>query len=225
MTWQGSVSDLHTALGPGWARRKRLEEVSLRLLGTPYCRDPLGGSPGETDPPAFSLHCFDCVTYVETAVAVALSSTVDEYVEQLHQLRYRKGSLFWADRLHYFSLWLESNDAKGVLEILAPYENPLREQKSLSTVSGLPIIRREIVAHPWDSAVIDARACIIGFVSRDAELDVFHVGIVAARGRLLRHASESAGKVIEEPLGEFLAQEDGKGLLMARLKEPGETDV
>jgi hypothetical protein len=194
------------------------------LLGTPYCKDPLGGAPGETDPPALSLHCFDCITYIETAVAVASSSTVDEYVRQLNVLRYREGSLFWADRLHYFSLWLESNEGKGVLEILVPRENPVREQKVLSTVSGLPIIRKEIEAHPWDAAAIDARASIIGFVSRRTELDVFHVGIVTDRGRLLRHASESAGKVIEEPLVQFLAREDGKGLLTARLREPGETD-
>jgi hypothetical protein len=220
VTRKYSISDLHAALASKWSNRQRLDEVSSRLLGTPYCSDPLGGSPGETDPPAFSLHCFDCVTYVETAVALALSHTPDEYVQHLTMLRYRGGSLFWADRLHYFSLWLESNEEKGVLEILVPEENVIREQKRLETVPGLPIMHTVIEAHPWDAIVIDAQASIIGFVSRRSELDVFHVGILADEGRLLRHASESAGMVIEEPLNQFVARENGSGLLLARLKEP-----
>ena len=222
MTWRNALSDLQAALRSKRSRRERFDEVSSHLLGMPYCSDPLGGAPGETDPPAFSLHCFDCVTYVETALAIALSHTLTEYVQLITKLRYREGSLFWTDRLHYFSLWLESNEAKGVLEILAPHEDGLRLQKRLQVVSGLPIIRRVIEAHPWNTRVIDPEASLIGFVSQRIDLDVFHVGILANGGQLLRHASESAGAVIEEPLNSFLAREDGHGLLLARLKEPEE---
>jgi hypothetical protein len=177
------------------------------------------------DPPAYSFHCLDCVTYIETALAVALSHTAEEYARQLILLRYRSGTLFWADRLHYFSQWLESNHEKGVLEILAPQENPVHEQKRLQAVPGIPIVPKMIEAHPWDATAVDPRACVIGLVSSRHELDVFHVGMVADRGRVLRHASESAGEVIEEPLIEFLTREEGSGLLMARLREPEEIDA
>jgi hypothetical protein len=219
MTWEGQLSALHAGLKTGLSRTERLEKVSRRFLGTPYCKEPVGGSPGEIDPPGFSLDCFDCATYVETAIAVALSTTTAEYIQVLTMLRYERGSRFWADRLHYFSLWLDSNEAKGMLEILPPKENVIRERKALRVVPGFPVCHKEIEAHPWDIAAIDARAGIIGFVSQQVELDVFHVGIVADGGRVLRHASASAGEVIEEPLSEFLEHEEGGGVLMARLRE------
>jgi hypothetical protein len=49
---------------------------------------------------------------------------------------------------------------------------------------------------------------IIGFVSRRPVLDYFHTGFAMLGSKselLLRHASESRGRVVDEPVQRFLA--------------------
>jgi hypothetical protein len=56
------------------------------------------------------------------------------------------------------------------------------------------------------------------FVSTRKHLDVFHAGILIRRGEdiLLRHATRSAGKVVEQDVGEFLRSNRMSGFILAR---------
>ena len=51
------------------------------------------------------------------------------------------------------------------------------------------------------------RGDVVGFVSRRSWLDYFHTGFVTFDGKgevLLRHASQSRGRVIDQPMKSFL---------------------
>ena len=67
------------------------------------------------------------------------------------------------------------------------------------------------------------RGDIIGFVSHQPDLDYFHTGFVAfARGGalLLRHASESRHRVVDERMERFLAHYSVRYVTILRPQEP-----
>jgi hypothetical protein len=64
---------------------------------------------------------------------------------------------------------------------------------------------------------------IVGFVSRQPELDYFHTGFVTlARDKalLLRHASETHRRVVDEAMERFLAQYGVRYVTVLRPQEP-----
>ncbi len=89
------------------------------FLGKPYREAPLEGRGPERLIADFAA--FDCVTLVETAVALALTVSAphpdfSRFASHLQKLRYRKGRVAgYASRLHYFTDWLADNEAKRVL--------------------------------------------------------------------------------------------------------------
>ena len=92
--------------------------ASSLLLGAPYRTSPLGEGPGaDPDPdPRFRLDAFDCVTLVETAMALGAATSVAGAERLLDDVRY-DGAPSWARRAHYAeSQWLPSLVRKGWLE-------------------------------------------------------------------------------------------------------------
>ena len=68
-----------------------------------------------------NLHCFDCFTFVENCLALALmiptrKRSWNDFTDILTRIRYRGGIVNgYASRLHYFSEWLADNVKKGFL--------------------------------------------------------------------------------------------------------------
>ncbi len=113
-----------------WARAEGLDTVDLgtavarigrRFVGAPY-------RPGTLDPPGpetlvVNLREFDCVTFVENALALARAARAPEpsfesFTRELERLRYRGGHRDgYESRLHYFSEWLADNARRGLLEL------------------------------------------------------------------------------------------------------------
>ena len=54
----------------------RIDAISARLIGYPYDANPLGGGPDLSETLTISLEGFDCVTYVETVLALARARSV-----------------------------------------------------------------------------------------------------------------------------------------------------
>ncbi|MFC1889276.1 N-acetylmuramoyl-L-alanine amidase-like domain-containing protein, partial [Thermodesulfobacteriota bacterium] len=63
---------------------------------------------------------------------------------------------------------------------------------------------------------------LVFFVSTRETLDVFHTGILVwgGTGLVLRHASRSRGRVIEEELAAFLAENHMAGVIVVRPLQP-----
>ncbi len=204
----------------------RVEAVSAALLGEPYVAHALVGS--ATEPEAFvtPLDGFDCVTYVESVLALARAGAPAGFVEELRALRYDGGRVEWKRRNHYMTVWVRRNARAGAVRAVAPGALGKRVEKRLSAVPGLPSSRARFAVVPKARlrAFLPrlANGDVLLFASTKAGLDVFHCGfLVLAGGSLrLRHASRSAGRVVEEDLSRFLAANRMAGLVAARPLDP-----
>lgn len=112
----GSIpSRLDAALAGHAAGAERAAWASSLLLGAPYRLSPLGEGSGVDPDPRFRLDAFDCVTLVETAIALGNARTVAEAERLLDDVRY-DGAPSYGRRNHYVeSQWLPSLERKGWL--------------------------------------------------------------------------------------------------------------
>jgi len=104
--------------------------VGELAAGTPYVPFTLetylesGGSPLQ-EPLSLSLTRFDCVTLVESCLAVARVArgdgrpTWDRFGLEIERMRYRGGERRgYTSRLHYFSEWITDGEKRGLMKNL-----------------------------------------------------------------------------------------------------------
>lgn len=123
----------------------RIESVSETLLGLPYRLGPLGEGPaGE----------FDCTTFVEHVMALALERDVRTALDvTLQKIRYQGGVVSYETRNHFTELdWVPNNVAAGFLKditfAIAPGQARIEtktiskrrwyEGKTLEDIQGFP---------------------------------------------------------------------------------------
>ena len=129
----------------GTLRADRLTDPSVPLgraavrvgelaRGTPYEAYTLeaylraGGDPLVVEPLTLWLTRFDCVSLVESCLAVARAAratadtpTWDAFAREIEWMRYRGGVRgSYASRLHYFSEWISDGARRGLLRDLGP---------------------------------------------------------------------------------------------------------
>jgi hypothetical protein len=104
--------------------------VGELAVGTPYEPFTLeaylkaGGSPRQ-EPLTLSLTRFDCVTLVESCIAVARMAgekrapTWERFGQEIERMRYRGGERRgYTSRLHYFSEWIADGQRRGLVKDL-----------------------------------------------------------------------------------------------------------
>jgi len=201
----------------------RIDALSRRLLGHPYKPDPLIGSAGTAEVLTASLDGFDCVTYIETVVALARASNVDDFIEWLRKIRYEQGRIQWRRRNHYMTRWISNNVRTAILRpVSAPNIPTVNYARILTVVLGLEPVRTRVKSVPKAAVPRLKRYMrsgdLIFFASTRRNLDVFHAGIIVCdRERvLMRHASRSKGVVVEQELSEFLKANRMAGVIVVR---------
>jgi hypothetical protein len=188
----------------------RMEFISRALIGSRYQANTLIGGPRRPEEFVVRDDAFDCVTYCEVVLAAALVRDPGEFDATLRRIRYRNGEVRWGERNHYFSQWSKRAVENEICRPV-PVDGAVSISKTLNwgnlgrrQVSMTAVPRAALMANGGKLADGD----IIGFVSRRPSLDFFHTGLVitAAKGDvLLRHASQSRRRVLEEPLARFVA--------------------
>ncbi len=130
-----------------WAARLRTEQlargdvptgraatrVGELAVGTPYVAFTLeeyiraGGDPTGIEPLYLSLTRFDCVSLVESCLAVTrvaddpAEPTWERFGREMERMRYRGGERRdYTSRLHYFSEWISDGARRGLLRDLGP---------------------------------------------------------------------------------------------------------
>lgn len=205
---------------------RRIDFISKALLGTHYRGYTLIGGPRLPERFVTRDDVFDCVTYCEAVLAAARVRKPDAYAATLRQIRYHDGAVTWRERNHYFAQWCANNIANDVCASVAlPGSEAIT--KTVNYMPALGARRLSLAAVPRASLLANkqllATGDIIGFLSQRASVDYFHVGfvVVAPGGDLwLRHAAKSRGRVIDEPLGRFLAVNRVKAVTVLRAREP-----
>src|SRR4030095_15186152 len=66
---------------------ERMAQLSEYFLGRPYIEGSLGGGPDSPEELRVSLDAFDCVTYIEVVLAMAISQTVTEFSDAIRRIR------------------------------------------------------------------------------------------------------------------------------------------
>jgi hypothetical protein len=201
---------------------ERIEKASARLIGRPYVENPLVGGPMLEEILTISLEGFDCVTYIETALALALSRSVNQFVKTIRELRYENGNVNWRARNHYMADWVARNQSRGRIVNITRGKESVRKTKTLGLVAGLPAKRVSFSCFPKRALSRVAHKIetgdIVLFASVKKRLDVFHTGLLIRRRDeiLLRHATRKVGAVIEQPLADFLKENRMSGFMLAR---------
>ncbi len=109
-----------------WTRYRDIPSLisyyAERQLGITYV-DGLLDEP-EEEQLVVTLDGTDCVIYVETSLALAMTtlqghSSFEAFRDNIRVIRYREGEIDgYESRLHYFSDWLATNEEKGFISIL-----------------------------------------------------------------------------------------------------------
>ena len=142
--------------------------VGELAVGTPYVAQTLeeyllaGGSPMRAEPLTLSLTRFDCVTLVESCLAVArVARAVGEprwesFAREMERMRYRGGERGgYTSRLHYFSEWMDDGARRGLVRVIGEEldgeadRRPLRfmsEHPDAYPAMAEPGVREEIAA-------------------------------------------------------------------------------
>jgi Protein of unknown function (DUF1460) len=200
----------------------RIDMISAHFLDRPYIAAPLRGGPGLPETLSANLDGFDCVTYIETVLALALSNSTEEFADVLRNIRYEGGEVDWLRRNHYMTGWVEKNEASGIVTNITEGAGTKKKTRLLNVVPGLEPAEVSFRCFPKNS-LARARGLmrtgdLILFASTKKELDVFHTGVLVVNGDevSLRHATRAAGKVIEEPLTRFLKNNGMSGFILIR---------
>ncbi len=201
----------------------RIDALSRNFLGHSYQPNPLIGSADTAEVFTASLDGFDCVTYIETILALARASTVEDFIEWLRKIRYERGRIQWEQRNHYMTQWIRNNVRQGIIKRVSATGVPiLRRERVLNVVPRLAAKRTRVKcvtkrAVPRLSAYLRT-GDLIFFVSTRKNLDIFHAGIIVRAGKrfLMRHASRSQGSVVEQELTEFLKANRMAGVIVVR---------
>lgn len=97
---------------------QRLLFFSESFLTMPYLSGALGEGPqGCFDQqPLYRHDCFDCVTYVNTVLALTFSATLDDFKQWMLRLNYYQAKPLYQHRFHFVSVdWNPNLQQQGIL--------------------------------------------------------------------------------------------------------------
>jgi hypothetical protein len=236
---------------------ERISSTTERLLGARYVLNPLGeGDAGGPDnDPRLRYDAFDCTTFVETALALALVDQSEQVAPLLDAIRYRDAVPSLANRRHFPAAeWIPDLVELGFLDditrdiagdavvaevtILNSEIWDRRRSKILSELpqERIPDGRFRLDIWPLAAARAGYRRIPSGTVLSTMRVDrprlpvrITHQGLVIVENEkhYLRHAAdEPFGRVIDEPLADYLDRISGYrewqvvGIHLARVQEP-----
>ena len=108
---------------PHLSHAERLEYISQAWLNKPYLLFALGeGENAAFDQhPLYRTDAFDCETFVDTVLALTLSTNINEFKQRMNQIRYQNGHVDFLKRNHFTGLeWNTVNHQQGFIKDITP---------------------------------------------------------------------------------------------------------
>lgn len=210
--------------GPGTRGWASISDISNRFLGKPY-------QTGAQDQDLYNLKSFDCVTYVNSVLALYRSNNEREFQQQLLQLNYYDADPLFEKRFHFMSVdWNLQNQQNNVVrDITETFSGvkfasgdidkpnwflkqtgkiPAGCQKVFARIPYLPIQQalNNLDKIPHESIVEIVRPNWDLREKIGTQLHVSHVGfaIREKNNLLFRHASSEAKCVTDIKLSDYL---------------------
>ena len=122
--------------------QNRIEIFSASFLGLPYGDGgPLGeGETGRYDQdPLYRFDTFDCTTFVETILSLALTRDVFSFEKKMDEIRYESAQVEYLKRNHFPSLqWIPNNIKNGTLLEINHLLLPASQRRMAEAVINLP---------------------------------------------------------------------------------------
>lgn len=111
---------------------ERIDFLTGYFLGRPYISNPQGeGDDGEFDrAPLYRFDGFDCVTFVNNILALALSNNASEFKDKLLQINYYDSSPKFENRFHFMSCDWNLQNQKN--KIVRDVTDEIRDEKNNS---------------------------------------------------------------------------------------------
>ena len=205
---------------------ERIVSISVHFLDVPYLAGSLIGGPEQPERLVLRLDGFDCFTYLDTVEALRRSSAAGDFPAQLAQVRYRSGTVAYANRRHFFSDWVSESSAPiRDVTALVGRSRAVTVDKQLNAaadgspwVPGIGVVPRTISYIPASELDDKLLAALepgdyVGVYSRQPGLDVSHTGLIVRAGAtvMLRHASSRDGvqRVTDEELAAYMHGKEG----------------
>ena len=205
---------------------QRIDFISRALLGVRYQANTLIGGPKHPERFVVRDDAFDCVTFCEVVLAAAIARNLDEFETDAAADPLRPWQCAIRATQSLFCRMGSSQHRKSHLP--AGCDGAFgddRENRELA-----PRARQAPRFDHRCRQVDAAEECHAGSAGRHhrvhfrpLNLDFFHTGLVAFGKKgilLLRHASRSRGRVIEEPMARFVSVNPVKYVMLLRAAEP-----
>jgi D-alanyl-D-alanine carboxypeptidase/D-alanyl-D-alanine-endopeptidase (penicillin-binding protein 4) len=202
---------------------ERINYFSDKLKNKPYFLGAMGEGRSiyPSYKPRVNFSEMDCLTYIEHVLALAYSKNYDDFFSVLQRIRYKNGVVNYNMRNHFLIAdWLLYNQLKVESEDLEMgnfllFEKEI-DRKKFFNDSNIINPKISIPFLPKEKAIIYADTVkfakdtifAIAILSELPGLDAAHTGFAVGNskknGLRFRHASQLKGKIIEQPLSEFL---------------------
>lgn len=220
---ESQVESLLAAISGDGNFYQRIDFFSHHFLGLPYLLDSLVGAHDVAEEYVANFTALNCVTYIETVLALAWSRDVNQFADKLRMTRYRQGRVDWLERNHYSVDWIQRNQEAGFVHDITPKTGCFTITKELSYMQHYPV-RQHQLRFLHKEKVNEYRnwfrtGDLVYFGSHLENMDMFHVGLLVWRqGALkLRHSANSKGGVVEENLVDYCIEtRERKGLQFVR---------
>ncbi|QLZ70034.1 hypothetical protein FOLKNPGA_03757 (plasmid) [Legionella sp. PC1000] len=116
-----SIEELYHRLSsmPNSSMPDRIDWISSQFLGVPYLLGSLGeGSSAQYDQfPKYRVDAFDCETYVDTVLSLAVANSLSSFQQCIDNIRYKNGTVSYLYRNHFTGLdWNQNNQHSGILK-------------------------------------------------------------------------------------------------------------
>ncbi len=192
-------------------------QIGDEYMGVKYVNDPLGeGRAPDTDP-LIRSDAFDCTTFVETVLAHG-------DVDTLNKIRYKNGEIDFINRNHFIETEWLPNNANIVKNVSARYGQTALRHVAINRAAWLrrvhnidsdaAVVETDIEYIPYDNITTleTNRPMVVLFIVGNTgksdiigtDLAVVHMGFLMPNG-ILRHASSTAGRVVDVPMSEYIA--------------------
>lgn len=113
------IKNLYQHLPKDSNQASRIDYFSKAFLDKPYKAGPTGEGKKAiyNQNPIYQINAFDCLTYVETIIALVISQNESDFLPNLIKIRYKNGQVSLTHRNHFTGLdWLENNEKAGIVK-------------------------------------------------------------------------------------------------------------